>query len=78
MVVWEGSMLLNEHWEELKCVFRTWAAEYARYSVQKVLVARGTHADEPGHPCKCSLRGVGQHRFIMGVALASWEGWLLR
>ena len=37
------------------------------------------HADGPGYPCTCSLReGVGQPRFIMGVSLASWEGWLLR
>ena len=26
MVVWEGAVLLNDHWEELKWVFCTWAA----------------------------------------------------
>ena len=27
MVIWEGAALLDERWEELKWVFRTWAAE---------------------------------------------------
>ena len=27
MVVWEGSVLLNDHWEELKSVFCAWVAK---------------------------------------------------
>ena len=82
MVVWEGAVLLNDHWEELKWVFCTWAADnmlatpFNKYWLQGALLltdpAIRVHA-------LVAKEGVGQPRLIiMGIPLALWEGWLLR
>ena len=52
--------------------------EHARYSVPKVLTARRLHAEQSGLPVPGTLcEGAGGTHSVLGVQLASWEGWVL-